>query len=143
MMDPLTAISLVSGILSLVGATEKILKLTWTLYNSVEQSSEEIETRSKIANSMDFVGKLIIPTDRSVLTEADRALVTLAKDCNDLANDVKMELQGLKPKKRKSKAQSGLAALKTLIVEPKIKDLEQRLQRCRDQLHLHITALSK
>ncbi|KAK3945204.1 hypothetical protein QBC46DRAFT_337054 [Diplogelasinospora grovesii] len=141
-MDPVTAISLVSGILSFVGTAEKILKLSWTLYNSVEGSSEETEIRLMLADSMAIISKRITPTNQSALTEEDRALVTLAQECNKLTNDIKKELQTLKPKRRKSKAQSGLAALKTLMVDPKIKDLEKQLQYCRDQLHFHIAALS-
>ncbi|KAM7186281.1 hypothetical protein V8F33_011877 [Rhypophila sp. PSN 637] len=76
------------------------------------------------------------------MAEEDRALVTLARECSRLSNDIREELQRLRPKRRKSKARSGLAALKTLMVEPKIKDLETQLQRCRDQLHFHISSLS-
>lgn len=51
-MDPVTAISLVSGILTFVGAAEKILQLSWSIYNSVEGSSEETEMRSRLNDSM-------------------------------------------------------------------------------------------
>ncbi|KAF7555937.1 hypothetical protein G7Z17_g1815 [Cylindrodendrum hubeiense] len=142
-MDPATAIGIVSGILSFVGAAEKILKLSWTLYNSVEGSSEETEMRLKLADSMAVISKRMIPFNQSALTEEDRSLVTLAQECNKLTNDIKKELQTLRPKRRKSKTQSGLTALKTLIVDPKIKELEKQLQHCRDQLHFHIAALSR
>lgn len=142
-MDPVTTIGLVSAILSFVGAAEKTLKLAWTLYNSAEGSSEETEMRLKLADSMAVIWKRIIPTNQPALTEEDRALVTLAQECNRLTNDIKEELQTLRPKRRKSKAHSGLAALRTLMVDPKIKDLEKQLQRCRDQLHFHIAALSR
>lgn len=141
-MDPATVIGLVSGILSFVDAAGKILKLSWGLYNSLEGTSEETEMRLKLTDNMAVIWKRIISTNQSAQTEEDRALVTLAQECNELTNDIGKELQSLKPKRRKSKTQSGLAALKTLMVEPKIKDLEKRLQHCRDQLHLHITALS-
>ena len=142
-MDPTSAIGLVSGIITLVGLAEKILKLSWTLYNSVEGSSEETQLRLKLDDSMAAIWKRIIPTGQSSLTEEDRALVALARECNSLADDIKKELQALRPKRRKSKAQSGFVALKTLMVDPKIKDLEKKLQRCRDQLHFHIASLSR
>lgn len=142
-MDPATAIGLVSGILAFVGAAEKILKLSWTLYNSVEGSPEETEMRLKLDDSMTAIWKRIIPTNQATLTEEDRALVAVAHECNKLADDIKKELQTFRPKRRKSKAHSGLVALKTIVADPKIKDLERKLQNCRDQLHFHITALSR
>lgn len=142
-MDPATAIGLVSGILSFVGAAEKIMKLTWTLYNSVEGSSEETETRLKVAESMTIIGDRLVLEPQPPLAEQDRALIALAQECSELTNDIRKELQNLRPKRRKSKTQSGFVALKTMIFEPRIKDLEKRLQHCRDQLHFHISALSR
>ncbi len=143
-MDPVTAIGLVSGILSIVSAAEKTLKLSWTLYKTVEGSSEETATRLKLAESMTAVAARMIPTSLPAPTDLeDRALVTLAQECKKLTNDIKKELHDLKPKRRKSMAQSGLVALKTLMVETKIKDLEKRLRSCRDQLHFQIAALSR
>jgi len=142
-MDPVTTIGLVSGILTFVDAAGKILKLSWALYNSAEGSSEETEMRLKLADSMAVILKRLSPPNQSAMAEEDRALVTLAQECNRLSNDIREELQSLRPKRRKSKARSSLAALKTLLVEPKIRDLEQQLQRCRDQLHFHISTLSR
>jgi hypothetical protein len=142
-MDPVTAIGLVSGIFSVVGAAEKILKLSWTLYNSVEGSSEETQMRLELADSMNSISNRIIPINQHALTAEDRALIALAQECNKLTNDIKKELQALKPKRRKSKAHSSLAALKTLMLDPKIKNLEKQLRYCRDQLHFHIAVLSK
>ncbi|KAH6720649.1 hypothetical protein BKA61DRAFT_595271 [Leptodontidium sp. MPI-SDFR-AT-0119] len=143
MIDPVTAIGLVSGILSFVGAAEKILKLSWMLYNSVEGCSEETQIRLELADSMNSISNRIVRTHQPPLSDEDRTLLTLAQECDKLTNDLKNVLQTLKPKRRKSKAQSSLAALKTLVLEPKIKDLEKQLQRCRDQLHFHIAALSR
>lgn len=141
-MDPFTAIGLVSGILTFVGAAEKAVKLSWTLYNSVEGSSDETEIRLKLCDSMAIVTKKITPPSQSTLSGDDRALVVLAQECNKLSNNINEELQSLKPRQRKSKSQSGLTALKTLMVNPKIKGLERQLQHCRDQLHFHISVLS-
>lgn len=143
MMDPVTAISLVSGVLSFVSAAEKVLKLSWALYNSVEGCSEETQIRLELADSMNSILSRIVPAHQPPLSQEDRTLLTLAQECDRLTNDIKNVLQNLKPKRRKSKAQSSLAALKTLVHEPKIKDLEKQLQRCRDQLHFHIDALSR
>jgi hypothetical protein len=143
-MDPVVAIGLVSGILSFVGAAGKILKSSWTLYNSVEGTSEETAMRLKLAENMAVITTRMIPINLLAPTNSeDKALVTLAQECNNLANDIKTELRDLKPRRRKSKARSGLAALKALIAEPRIKDLEKHLQSCRDQLHFHIAALSR
>ncbi|KAL2130780.1 hypothetical protein VTI74DRAFT_5960 [Chaetomium olivicolor] len=113
-MDPATAIGLVSGILTFVDAARKVLKLSWTLYNSIEGSSEETAMRLKLA-------------------EKDRALVTLAQECNKLTNDIKKELHDLKPKRRKSKAQSA-AAINFIFILPPCQDenLKELLATCRE-----------
>lgn len=143
MIDPITAIGLVSGILSFVGAAGKILTLSRTLYNSVEGSSDEIQIRLDLADSMNAISNRIVPADQPTLSEEDKALFTLAQDCDKLTNDIKNLLSTLRPKRYKSKTQSTYAALKILMHEPKIKDLEEQLQRCRDQLHFYISALSR
>jgi len=142
-MDPVTTISLVSGILSFIDAAEKILKLSWALYNSTEGSSEETEMRLKLADSTAVIWKRLSPPNQSSMAEGDRALASLAQECYRLSNDIRAELKSLRPKRRKSKAQSGLAALKTLMAEPKIRGLEKQLQRCRGQLHFHVSTLSR
>lgn len=142
-MDPVTTIGLVSGILSFIDAAQKILTLSWALYNSAEGSSEETEMRLKLADSMADVWKRLSPPNQSAIAAEDRSLVALAQDCNRLSEKIREELQSLRPKRRRSKAQSGLAALKTFMVESKISDLEKQLQKCRDQLHFHISTLSR
>lgn len=142
-MDPITGIGLVSGILSFVGAAETILKLSRTIYTSVEGSSEATQMRLKLADSINSISKCIIPTNHPTLIEEDSALIALAQECNKLADEMKKKLQTLIPKRPKSKVQSSLAALKTLMLDSKLKDLENQLQGCRDQLHFHVAALSR
>jgi hypothetical protein len=74
-MDPVTTIGLVSGILSFVDAAEKILKLSWELYNSVEGSPEETEMRLKLADSTAVIWKRLSPPNQSVVTEEDKLLL--------------------------------------------------------------------
>lgn len=143
-MDAITAIGLVSGIITFVDTGTKLLKLARTLYNSVEGSSKETETRLMLADCMATISKRPIPTHPDpTQTEEDKAIAALVRECNSLSNDMIKQLQSLKPKQRKSKMESSFAALKTLMVEPKIKEMEKQLQSCREQLHFHITALSR
>ena len=97
----------------------------------------------KLADSINSISNRIIPSNHPMLTEEDSALIALAQECNKLTDDIKKKLQTLIPKRRKSMVQSSLAALKTLMLDSKLKDLENQLQRCRDQLHFHIAALSR
>ena len=140
-MDPVTIIGVVSGILSFVGAAEKVLRLAWEIHNSVEGSSEDTEMRLKLAESVSEISKQTISISQTAPIERDRDLITLAQECNKLGIDIKQNLQDIKPKRRGSKIQSGLAALKTLLADSKIKNLENKLQCYRDQLHFHIAVL--
>ncbi len=142
-MDPVTTIGLVSGILTFIDAAGKVLKLSWALYDSAEGSLEENEMRLKLADSTADIWRQLSPSVQSAMAEEDTAVATLARECYRLSNGIREVLENLRPKRRKSKAQSGLAALKTLMAEPKIRNLETQLQRCSDQLHFHVSALSR
>jgi hypothetical protein len=142
-MDPITAISLVSGILTFVGAAEKILKLSWSLYNTVEGSSEETKLRLDLANSMNSISNHIISSSRRPLSGEDRAIFTLAQECDRLTNDIQNLLQSLRPRRYNSMVQSSLAAVRTAMREPRVRNLEDQIRRCRDQLQFHIAVLSR
>ena len=91
-MDPVSAIGIVSGILSFVGAATKVLNPSWTMYHSVEGSSEETEMRLELADSIIVLSSRTTPLNQVVLTEEDRALVTLAPECERLGSDIKKML---------------------------------------------------
>jgi hypothetical protein len=142
-MDPATAVGVASGILTFINTAEKVLRLAYTLYNSVDGSSEESKIRLKVADSINECSKWFIDAHDATLPKEENPLSSLAQQCNRLATDIKKELHGLEPKRRGSKINSGLAALKSVLAEPRIKDLEKRLHRYRDELHFHLAALSK
>ncbi|KAK8075374.1 hypothetical protein PG997_010037, partial [Apiospora hydei] len=142
-MDPVFVIGVVSAALTFVDTTAKALKIAWTIYNSVEGSTEETELQSKLSQyTGDATQRLIPAPSQPALTDEDKALVRLAQDCNKLSNAMATELSKLKPKRRKSKIQSGFAALKTLSSKSKIEDLEKQCSLCHDQLHLQISCLA-
>lgn len=144
-MDPITAIGLISGIISFVDTAAKIIKLARVIYDSVEGSPEEMAARSEVSADMFLMSQLLArPSQAAVTPDPDeQSLVALAGRCAALSATIIEEVDSLKPKRPGSKTGVLRAALKMLRVEPKIKDLESQRQRCRDQLNIHILALSK
>lgn len=142
-MDPVTAIGLVSGVLTFSGAAGKTIKSAWSLYKSVEGSSDENKIRLELMESMKLTTQQILPTVPSVLNEEETALVSLAQRCQALSQEMQKRLQNLKPKRRKSIIHSFMAAVKTLWMEHKIKELESQLQECRNQVHFEVARLSR
>ncbi|KAK2066716.1 hypothetical protein P8C59_000506 [Phyllachora maydis] len=143
-MDPITAIGLISGIISFVDTAAKIIKLARVIYDSVEGSPEEMAARSEVSADMFLMSQLLArPSQAAVTPDPDeQSLVALAGRCAALSATIIEEVDSLKPKRPGSKTGVLRAALKMLRVEPKIKDLESQRQRCRDQLNIHILALS-
>ncbi len=142
-IDPISAIGAASAVLSFVDTAAKVLRLAWELYDSVEGTYEENRMRDVVAGAMkDLSTELVLP-NQSNLTGQEKQLSNLAKECQQLSNDIQEEVKKLKPKHRKSKVQSLFLSTKIIFGSGKLKNLDQRLGRCRAQLEIQINAMSR
>lgn len=142
-MDPVTTIGLASGILSFVTFSIKLLSGAVKIHDAADGQLQENLSRQLVIQEMKRLsGKLLAPDDASLVGE-EKGLCILATECQSLSNDLIALLERIKPKDPSSKAQSIWSALKNAIHEKEKVELEGRLDRCRGQLELHITFLSR
>ena len=142
-MDPLTAIGLVSNILSFIDFSVEIVRGAREIYESGSGVLEENRSQEAIAKEVKRFSSKLIPPDDTALAGEDKALCVLAKECEALSRQLLDLLEKVKPKDPKSKTQSLRAAWKTKANKPKMMDLERRLDNCRGQLQLQIGSMTR
>lgn len=142
-MDPLTAIGLASNILSFIDIGIKVVSGAIEIYESPSgDSSGNRSTKTVVTEMRHFASKLQ-PPDDSQLTGDEKALCTLARECDDLAKQIIALAEKAKPRGRKSKSASLLAAVRTKWYESDSRKLEERLDHCRAQLGLQLNHLTR
>ncbi|KAK4159252.1 hypothetical protein QBC43DRAFT_362076 [Cladorrhinum sp. PSN259] len=136
-MDPVTAIGLVSGILSFITFGAKLIQAAVKVHQASDGTIEENRTRQEVTEHLRALSDDLIPPNNSEFSDNDHALCQLAKECRSLSEQLIELLEKCKPKDG-SMRQSLLAALKSKTLEKDITDLEKRLGNCRDQLAFHL-----
>jgi hypothetical protein len=96
-----------------------------------------------VATAMTNFAAKLQPPNNTPLSGEERALWTLATECQSLANQILDILEKVKPKKRRSKGSSLLASLMAKFYESERRSLEERLGHCRSQLDLPINWLTR
>ena len=86
---------------------------------------------------------LSLKTGTTVQTEEEEGLCILAKECENVADEILAHLEKIKPKDPNSKVQSLLSISKDMFSEKKKKDLERRLEKCRSQLDFQLGVLTR
>ena len=142
-MDPVTAIGLVSSILTFVSFSTKLVSGAIKIHESLDGALEENRSREVIAREMKSFAARLLPPDDSRLAGEEKDLCALAKECRAISGKLVGLLDKVKPKDPGSKSQSLWAALKTKVYESERADLEQRLENCRSQLELQLAFFTR
>lgn len=142
-MDPLTAIGLVSNILSFIDFGVEIVRGVRETYESSSGVVEENRSQEVITKQVRRFSSKLIPPDDTMLAGEDKALCVLAKECEALSYQLLDLLEKAKSKDPKSKTQSLRAAWKTKVNKPEVLDLERWLKYCRGQLELQIGSVTR
>lgn len=144
-MDPVTAIGLVSGILSFVTFSTKLVSGAADIYGSLDGTLEENRSREAISGEMKRFAARLLPPDDSRFAGEEKDLCLLAKECQTLSGNLTELLEKVKPKDpgSKSKGQSLWAALKSTVYKKEMAELEQRLDYCRSQLEFQLTFITR
>ncbi|RYP42731.1 hypothetical protein DL768_010277 [Monosporascus sp. mg162] len=138
-MDPITAISLVSGIISFITFGKDLVKGAIKIHESKDGNLEENQNREFVADKISCFCTILQPPDESKLAGEEKGLVRLAAKCHELAEDMAKVLDKIKAKDPNSRAQSVWAVLKAKVNEKYLMDFERRLDQCATQLHLQLT----
>jgi hypothetical protein len=146
-MDPVTAIGLVSAILSFIGFGTKLVRGTIEIYGTADGVLAENRSREAVAGKMKELAARMAPPDAGgkapQLAGKDKDLCDLAAECRAISEKLVELLGRIKPRDPGRKLQSLWAALRSVASEREREELERRLDYCRGQLELQVAFLTK
>lgn len=143
-MDPLSAIGLASAIVQFVDFGSRIAHDAKCIYKSttgVTVENENIEFTIEQLQTISGMLKQRIPS--SPLYFLDEPLISLAKRCETLSNELLELLKAVKAKSPSSKWASFLAAVKAELQKEERNGVIARLQECRQQLEVHLLVTAR
>lgn len=142
-MDPLTAIGLVSNILSFIDFSARLLKGAKEVHDSQNGILEENRNRETIVREMQRMSTRMLASGSSGTADDDSTLCILARECRELSAQLISLLEKIKPSDSGSKSQSFMSAVRNKVYDNERESLEARLNDCRTQLHLELSHLTR
>jgi hypothetical protein len=134
-MDPLSALSLACNILQMGDSAVKFGKRLKNLYQSAyglaashEQVKEGLEILDSILDEVQRIHNIAAQWPRST-EPSDVSLERVLKRCRQLAEDLTLLIESVRATRRKSILQSGKAALKSMLKQAQVDELEEELDR--------------
>lgn len=140
-MDPLSAISLVSSVITFIDFGYEIISAAREVRSSVTGTTTANNHMEFLNTRMEAVATDLVAaksTQGSMSADA-RRLTELADKCLELSNDLKKLLDKLRANNPKSKRQVFSAILQNVRKKDQKRDLEARMDQCRQQLHLQLS----
>lgn len=142
MLDPLTALSLASSVVQFVDFGTKLLRTGRELYDSSNGSSvgnQDLETIAKDLKGLNGRLRHRPSPQWTNLSDADRNLILLAEQCEDIADTLIDALEEVKLRSTPNRRfESFKQALKTFWKQDQLDATNARLQNFREQLNLHV-----
>lgn len=142
-MDPLTAIGLVSNILSFIDFSARLLKGAKEVHDSQHGVLEENRSREAVVREMQRMSTQMLVPEPQQKADDNSSLRVLARECCELSTQLISLLEKIKPKDPGSTTQSIASALRNKIYDSERASLEMRLSDCRAQLHLELSNLTR
>lgn len=135
-MEALATVGLVANVVQFIDFGGKLISKTTELYGSNEGALEENIALETVTNHV----VLLNDTLRNAATAArDDALKKLCESCKAAAEELLEALSKVKVDGPKNRWKSVRKALRSVWSKEKVRELEGRLARFREQLNLHIT----
>lgn len=140
-MDPLSAIGLVSSVITFIDfgyevmAAAKEVRASTTGTTTANKHVEFLNTRMQAVAADLAAGK----STQGSMSADTRRLTELADKCLELSNDLKSLLDKLRANNPKSKRQILSAIVQNMRKKDQKKELEARLDQCRQQLQLQLS----
>ena len=149
MLDPFSTISLASAIVQFVDFSAKLIAGSVELYRSVDgRSVANVELENIAADIKQLNEGLTYAENQPGAQSRQRskdeiALGKLAVSCNQINDDLLRVLDAQKAGGPHKKWQSFRKALNTLWDKEKVRELEKRLSRIRDQINSHLLSMMR
>lgn len=142
-MDPLTAVGLVSNILSFIDFGAQLLKGAKEVHDSHHGILEENRNRETILREMKRMSIRMLVSESLEKEDENSSLRILASECHQLSTQLISLLEKIQPDNSGSKTQSLLSAIRNKVYDSERESLEARLSDCRAQLHLELSNLTR
>ncbi|KAK1760560.1 hypothetical protein QBC47DRAFT_355731 [Echria macrotheca] len=143
-MDPFTAIGLAGSIVTFVDVGVKVLSAARKMRASASGATDENESLASM--SLRFNAALAAIDSKlsaGPLTQQEMALNELAKECRGVSDELLVLLGELKAKRPNSTASSLRAAWRNVRKKDDKNALEQKLNRCRQELDLMLSSMTR
>ena|SRR5438034_577290 len=143
-MDPFTAIGLAGNIITFIDFGFQVVSTAREIYGSNSGTTSENEDLEFLTGKVSNLALNLdpkIPT--SQMTDDERNLNSVAVECTRLSNDLLDLLKNLKARKTGSTKESLRAVWRNIWKKKEKTELEKRLERCRQLLHLQLTSAAR
>lgn len=139
-MDPLSAIGLVSSVITFIDFGYELISAAREVHASSTGTTVANNHIDFLNTRMEAVAKdlEVAKSTRGMSADTQR-LAELAEKCLTLSNDLKKLLDKLRANNPKSKRQAFSAIVQNVRKKDEKKELETRLDQCRQQLHLQLS----
>jgi hypothetical protein len=143
-MDPFTAIGLVGNILQFIDFSFEIVSTAREMYSSTTGATSGNEDLEFLTDKCtNLVLDLQCEKSTSPMTEDERNLKSLAIECTRLSVELQEMLQDLKARRTGSKRATLQAVLRNIRKKKEKSELETKLEKFRQQLHLHLASTAR
>lgn len=140
-MDPLSAIGLVSSVITFIDFGYEVISAAREVRASATGTTKANKHIEFLNTRMEAVATDLVAakSSRGDMSADARQLTELADMCLQLTNELRKLLEKLRVGNPKSKRQVLSTIVQNVRKKDQKKDLEARLDQCRQQLHLQLS----
>lgn len=142
-MDPLSAIGLVSNIISFIDFSARLVKGAKEIHDSQHGVLEENRSRETIVQEVQRMSARLLTSESPEKEDEISTLSILAAECREVSTQLISLLEKIKPSDAGSKTQILLSAMRNKVHDSERAGLEARISDCRAQLHLELSHLTR
>jgi hypothetical protein len=145
-MDPFTAIGLAGNIIAFLEFGYNVLSKAKNIQSSASGASSANASLASMTQRLDDAASALQGSGAgTVMSSQEQSLLQLATECHELSADLLKLLEALRAKDPSSKRSALKAAFREMVGQRKdeAKELERRLDRCRQQLMIELTSVTR
>jgi hypothetical protein len=143
-MDPFTAIGLAGNIITFIDFGCEVLSAAREIYSSKSGATSENKDLEFLTGKVNYLALNLQSTKSAPqMTDDERNLSGLAVECTRLSQDLLDLLKDLKARKAGSTKESLRAVWRNVWKKKEKTELEKRLEKCQQQLHLQLISTAR
>ncbi|KAI1766523.1 hypothetical protein GGR53DRAFT_209226 [Hypoxylon sp. FL1150] len=143
-MDTFAAIGLAGNIITFLDFGYELISAAKDIYKSTSGASADNDDLSiRTQQLSQLAASLKVSKPVGSLSEQERSLLNVATQCIDVSGDLEKLLDKLKSRNPKSRRAAIKAAVRNWRKEDEKNALQQKLDRCKQQLSLELLSLTR